>query len=376
MSWIEVSQSAIANNISELRKNMSPKTKFMGVVKANAYGHGALEIARLLKKQNVDFLGVSSAKEALELREIGLPILILGYTKIEFLEKVVLFDFRQTVFDLNFANQLNKIAKSQNKIAKVHIKIDTGMSRLGFSYFPDLHEFKEKNQKIIKDILKISELPNLEIEGIFTHFSSSDTDKKYTQDQFNRFQDLISELEKLGLEIPIKHACNSSATILYPEMHMDMVRCGIAMYGHYNSETETKIVNLIPAMSLKTRIVNIFDVPAGTKISYCGTYETLNPTKIATIAIGYADGYPRGLSNIGRVMVNSQIANIIGNICMDQCMIDVTNVNNIAVEDPVLLFGTSNGKKIAVEDLAKKMSTISYEILCGINKRVIKTYCT
>ncbi|MEE1224838.1 MAG: alanine racemase, partial [Clostridia bacterium] len=255
-------------------------------------------------------------------------------------------------------------AQRQNKTAKIHIKIDTGMSRIGFL----------TDSKSIEDILSVAKLPNLEIEGIFTHFACSDCeDEAMTLNQYDKFMKVISELENHGLSIPIKHCCNSAAIIRFPHLHLDMVRAGIILYGMYPSDIDYEI-DLKPLMQLKTTVINIKNLNAGETISYGATYTVTKPTRVATIAVGYADGYSRLLSGKGRVLVNGQFANILGRICMDQCMIDVTNVNNINIGDEVILFGADENAELPIEELAANIGTINYELPCVINNRVPRCY--
>ena len=255
-------------------------------------------------------------------------------------------------------------AVKQGKTAKIHIKIDTGMSRIGFV----------PNEQSIDEIIFVSKLPNIEIEGIFTHFACSDADdESMTLNQYDKFIRVITELEKHGIEIPVKHCCNSAAIIKYPQMHLDMVRAGIILYGMYPSDIEYDI-DLKPLMNFKTSVINIKTMQPGETISYGATYTVEKPMKVATIAVGYADGYSRLLSNQGRVLVNGQFANILGRICMDQCMIDVTNVHNISIGDEVILFGADENENLPIEELAVKLGTINYELPCVINNRVPRCY--
>ena len=365
-TWCDVSLDNLKHNIEQIKSKLSDNVKLCGIVKANAYGHGVEEIAANLVEQGVDYLAVAFIDEAVELRLCGFeqPILILGNTPKDTAEQVVEYNVTASVYNKETAEILSAEAVKQNKIAKIHIKIDTGMSRIGF--LPD--------RCSVDEIVSVSKLPTIEIEGIFTHFACSDSDDKaMTLKQFDKFMNIVSELENLGIKIPIKHCCNSAAIINYPEMHLDMVRAGIILYGMYPSDIKYDI-DLKPLMNFKTSVINVKTLQAGETISYGATYIVEKAMKVATIAVGYADGYSRLLSNCGRVLVNGQFANIVGRICMDQCMIDVTNVHNISIGDEVILFGADENENLPIEELAVKLGTINYELPCIINNRVPRCY--
>ncbi len=365
-TWCDISLDNLQYNIQQIKGKLNDNVKLCGIVKANAYGHGVEEIASNLVQQGVDYLAVAFIDEAIELRNYGFdqPVLILGNTPADTAEQVVEYNITASVYNAETARVLSAEAVKQRKTAKIHIKVDTGMSRIGFVY----------NKQSIEEILLVSKLPNIEIEGIFTHFACSDMeDEAITIRQFDRFMDIVSQLEQQGLDIPIKHCCNSAAIIKYPYMHLDMVRAGIILYGMYPSDIEYDI-DLKPLMNFKTSVINIKTVQPGEAISYGATYTVKEEMKVATIAVGYADGYSRLLSNCGRVLVNGQFANILGRICMDQCMIDVTNVHNISIGDEVILFGADENENLPIEELAVKLGTINYEIPCVINNRVPRCY--
>lgn len=373
-AWAEISLDAIEHNIQAIRRHVGEQTRILGVVKADAYGHGYLEVAKTLLDSGADFLAVACLDEAVQLRLCGIaaPILILGHTANEYSSELVGRDIIPTCFNVELAQCVSRSAVKQNKTAKIHIKLDTGMSRVGFRYTED----EAINQQTIETILEIAELPNIEVEGIFTHFAvADDDDDDYTMLQFRRFKEACCRLQERGLAIPIRHCCNSAALMRFPEMHMDMVRPGIIQYGLTPSDFVDKgILDLWPAMQLKARIVHLKEVEKGVTVSYGRKYKTPATTKIATIPIGYADGFSRLLSGQAEVIVKDQLCKIIGNICMDQCMIDVTDVNNISVGDDVILFGKGEHVEIPVESLAEKMGTINYEILCVIGKRIPRVY--
>ena len=365
-TWCDISLDNLEHNVNQIKSKLNNNTKLCAIVKANAYGHGVEDVASHLVKQGVDYFAVAFIDEAMELREYGFtqPILILGNTPKDTVEKVVEYNITAAVYDVETAKAISAEAQKQNKIAKVHIKVDTGMGRIGFV----------SNEQSIGEILDVSKLPNIEIEGIFTHFAcSDDADEEMTLRQFDKFMYVVQELENNGVVIPVKHCCNSAAIIKYPDMHLDMVRAGVILYGMYPSDIDYDI-DLKPLMSFKSTVINVKTMQPGDTISYGATYKVEKPIKVATVAVGYADGYSRLLSNKGRVLVNGCFANILGRICMDQCMIDVTNVHNISIGDEVILFGADKNENLPVEELAVKLGTINYEIPCVINNRVPRCY--
>jgi len=369
-TWCEVSLDALTHNLDEFKSILKPQTRIMAVVKADAYGHGAYEVARTLLDNGVCYLAVAFIDEAIQLRENGIkvPILVLGYTPSEYAGTLIDLDIIPTIYNFSSAKAVSNAAQRRNKVAKIHVKIDTGMTRIGYPYNDIV------NTETIDAILDLVRLPNVEIEGIYTHFATADEDDdSFTQKQFSRFMQAVEQIERKNLIIPIKHACNSAATMRFPNMHLDMVRIGISLYGLYPSNIKYNL-NLIPAMQLKTTISHVKDVEIGETISYGATFETTRKSRIATIPIGYADGYSRILSNNANVIVHGQFAPIVGKICMDQCMIDVTDVNNINIEDEVILFGAEGTKKIPIEELAQTIGTINYELLCVIGKRIPRCY--
>lgn len=359
---------AIAHNMREIRKITNPSSQIMAVVKADAYGHGFLEVTRTLLENGADRLAVAVLQEGKQLRSRGVtvPILILGASGNDSIEDLINFDITPSVFTYEFAKALSYEAERKEKVTKIHIKIDTGMSRIGYLAGDD-------NEEIADEIIKISRLPYIEIEGIFSHFAASDEyDASYTHLQFDRFTDVCRRLENKGLNIPIKHICNSAGIMMYPEMHLDMVRPGVILYGMYPSdEVDKSRLDLIPAMTLKSTITHVKEVEAGRGVSYGREYITNGVTKIATVPIGYADGYLRRLAKEGKMIVNGVKAPIIGRICMDQCMIDVTNVNNTDRGDEVIIFGREG---VTIDDLAKWLDTINYEVACVIGKRIPRIY--
>ena len=357
----------IRYNVSELKKKVDPASKVMFVIKADGYGHGAVRIMQYLG-DSVDAYGVAVINEAVALRENGCGklILILGYTPKSCLKHVVKYDISQTVTDYETASLLSEEAVRQGVNVRIHIKLDTGMGRIGF--LPG-----DESVKIIK---KISELPNIIMEGCFTHFSKADEkDLAYTEKQYDTYIDMIERLEAAGVTFHIKHACNSAAVIQFPKANLDMVRLGIASYGLYPSEDIDKsAIELKPAMEWKTIISYVKTVQPGTKISYGGTYTADSVRRIATVPVGYADGYPRALSNRGRVIVNGMSAPIVGRVCMDQFMIDVTDIPDVEVEDSVTLVGRDGDELISVEEIAAYGDSLNYEVICDVGKRVPREY--
>lgn len=369
-SWAEINLDAVKNNMLEVRRITNPHAKILATVKANGYGNGSYMMAETFLENGADMLAVATLDEGIELREKGIdaPVLIFGTCMEDMLEELVNYDITPNIYSYDRAKKLSEIAVKKNKTVKIHIKLDTGMGRIGYV-------IGEENTDAVNEILNISKLKNIEIEGIFSHFSTSDeTDREYTKLQFKRFMSVCEELRERGLRIPLRHICNSAGVMMYPEMHLDMVRPGIILYGLYPSdEVDKSVINLIPVMTLKSRITNIKEIGPDRGISYGKEYITTEPkTKIATVAIGYADGYLRGMANGGRVVVKNNVTvPITGRICMDQCMIDVTNVHNISIGDEVILIGQSG---FTMDDAAKCLNTINYEVSCGISRRIPRIY--
>ncbi|MEZ0536249.1 alanine racemase [Caldicellulosiruptoraceae bacterium PP1] len=365
--WAEVNLDNLQYNIKNIRQKVNKNTEIMAVVKADAYGHGVLQISKILTKNGINMLAVAIIDEALQLRHFNIDnnILILGFTPFEFSKEIVENDLSQTVFTYKQAEHLSKVAVILNKKAKIHIKVDTGMGRIGFLC----------NQKSINEIEKISKLPNIELEGIFSHFSSADEKDadNFTQTQFEKFINFVRELEKKGVYFKYKHISNSAATLRFPQYHLDIVRPGLILYGLYPSDLDYNI-NLKPVMSLKAKIINVKSVPEGFPISYNRKFITKRKSIIATIPVGYADGYTRIGSSSRNVLVKGEYAPIIGNICMDQCMIDVTDIKNVNIGDEVVLIGQQGNNVITADEIAKGIGTINYEVICSISKRIPRVY--
>ncbi len=366
--WAEINLDNLAHNIREIRKLVPKETLVTAVVKADGYGHGAVEIAGTLLQNGADRLAVSTLSEAVELRRVvnDVPILILGYTPDSCAEEVIKNNIIQTLYSVEQAKSFSKAAQRLGKEAIIHIKIDTGMSRLGF----------QPNKETVETIKQIVHLPNIKVEGLFTHFAVADEiDKPFTKLQYEKFIKLSGILEKEGIHIPIKHASNSAGIIDFPEMHLDMVRAGIIVYGIYPSPKIYKeSLDLKPALSLRVRITHVKEVEAGTGISYGLKYVTKRKSKIATLPIGYADGFTRMLSGKGEALIKGHKVPIVGSICMDQCMIDVTGIENVKRDDEVILIGSDGVHTISAEDIAEKIGTISYEVICMVGRRVPRVY--
>lgn len=363
----EINLDNIAKNMQNIRKHINKDVNIMAVVKADGYGHGALEVAKTALYNGASWLGVAIIDEAIELRENNIlePILILGYTIDSKLTQVVKYGITQTIFSYDMAKKLSDEAKKLNKSVDIHIKIDTGMSRLGFL----------PTEQSIETILEIKNLPFINVTGIYTHFATSDAkDKSFTNLQFERYISFVNKLEQRGLKNLIRHTANSGAIVDIKEYSLDMVRAGLILYGMYPSEEVCKNIDIKPAMSIKTHIAFIKELDEDISVSYCRTYFTNKKTKIATLPIGYADGYARILSNKARVLVNGQYAKIIGNICMDQMMIDITHIENVKSGDIVVIMGEDKGNEITAEEIAKLQNTINYEVVCSIGKRVPRVY--
>lgn len=365
--FAEINLDHFRNNFCEVKRSTKGK-KTIGIIKADGYGHGAVELAQILNEENADYFGVAVISEAIELRRAGFenPILILGYTPPFFIKELVKYNITQTVFDLDTAKAISSEAQRQNKIAKVHIKIDTGMGRIG--YLPGL--------SAIKEILEICGMKNLVAEGIFSHFSNPDAkDKSFAYAQMQKYVTIIEELKTIGVEFELKHIANSAAIIDLPETYFNCVRPGIMLYGYYPSnEVDVTAVQLKPVMSLKANIVHIKELQSGTPISYGCTFITKRRSRIATLPFGYADGFSRLYYGKASVIAGNQLAPVVGRICMDQCMIDITDCDSINTGDEVIVMGESNGININADYHANLLGTISYEILCMVSRRVPRIY--
>jgi len=369
--WAEVDLSAITHNIAELSRVSRP-ARLMAVVKANAYGHGAVRIARQSLAAGAQSLGVARIDEAIRLREAGLeaPILIFGYTPPALADILLDQELTTMVASLESAQALSEAAVSRGAKVRVHLKVDTGMGRLG------LVAGDARPEDAMAAALEIVRLPGLVPEGIFTHFATADSaDKTYAREQFERFLALLDRLRGEGVEFPVRHAANSAAIIDLPETHLDLVRAGIALYGLAPSaEVDLQRVDLRPALTLKARIVHLKQVPAGFKVSYGTTYTAPQPTVIATVPLGYADGYSRRLSSRGSMLVGSQRAPIAGRVCMDMTMLDVGGIRGVAVGDEVVAFGRQGTASLTADEIAETTGTLNYEVVARLTARVPRRY--
>jgi alanine racemase len=354
--------SAVGHNISEIRKKIGVKRRLMAVVKADGYGHGSLKVSTAALKNGADCLGVAFPEEALPLREAGIdvPIAVLGLIRPEESNKVADLALEQTICSMDLAEALDHAARNAGIKINVHVKVDTGMGRIGV--LPgDALEF----------VRKVSRLENLRVKGIFSHFACSDEeDSAFTEHQINIFERVTREIESSGVHIPQKHMANSGGVLAYPASYYDMVRPGIMIYGLYPSAEVPRSVNLIPAMSLKSRVTQLKKVPPKTPVSYGRTYYTRRNTVVATIPIGYADGYNRRLSNKAYANIGGKKASLIGRVCMDMSMFDVSEFKNIREGDEAILFGSSP----TIDEIAASLGTINYEIVCAVGKRVPRVY--
>lgn len=364
--WTEVDLSAIRKNVAVMRSFIEPTTLFMAVVKADAYGHGIEEVSRVVLESGADRLGVALVEEGVRLRRVGIeaPIQVLHEVPFSAAELVVDHNLIPTVCSWELVKELSRRAQERDKVVKVHVKVDTGMSRLGLS--------PEETPAFLE---RLGALKNLEVEGIFTHFALADQpEDDYTMEQFGKFENLLSELEGRRLRILLRHAANSAATIFFPKTHLDMVRIGITLYGlHPSSATKGK-VSLIPALEWKTRISAMRSLAPGEGVSYGLTYRASRDTRIATLPLGYGDGYTRLFSNRSDVLVLGRRAPVVGNVCMDQCMVDIGDIPDARVGTEVVLLGRQDGEEIPADELAEILGTINYEIVCMISERVPRVY--
>jgi alanine racemase len=381
LAWTEIDLAAIAHNVRELRRITRPNASLLVAVKANAYGHGAVQVAREALNSGADALGVARLEEAIALRDAGLtaPILIFGYTPPKYASELVAYDLAQAVYGLETAHAMSQQLRHGEDRVNVHLKIDTGMGRLGLlpQYRQPLdHPGLNIDAGAVETVQRIIDLPRINVVGLMTHFAKADAaDKTYTQTQLGVLQAFNAQLRQHGIHIPIQHAANSGAIIDLPETHLDMVRAGIAVYGLPPSdEINCHNVHLQPAMALKSRIVHLKRVPAGFKISYGCTYTTERPTVIATVAIGYADGLSRGLSSRGAMLVRGRRVPIVGRVCMDLTMLDVGSIADIALEDEVVVFGSQSGATLSADELAAMLNTINYEVVATITARVPRRF--
>lgn len=366
-AWAEIDLNCIKHNINAIREKVG-NTEIIGVVKADGYGHGAIEVSRVLLENGVSSLSVATISEAIELRDAGFtcPIIMLGLTPWMYHSEIIAYDITPVLASYMDTRVLSTLAVEAKKTVEILLAVETGMGRIGFM----------PSKGSITEITGISKLPNIKIKGVFSHFATADeADKTYANWQLENFKNFYSSLEEAGVHIGFRTHANSAAIMEMPDAYFDAVRPGIILYGCYPSDqVDRSLLDIKPAMSLKANIVYLKRVPAGYSISYGRKFVTGRESLIATLPIGYADGYPRFLSGKGRVIVNGQYAPVVGNICMDQCMIDVTDIPGVRKYDEVVLIGSQGDKTILADEIAEKTGTINYEIVCRIGKRVPRVY--
>jgi alanine racemase len=363
-TWVEIDLSALEYNLEKIKTLLNPGTAILATVKSDGYGHGLLEVSRKFSSLGTDFLGVASLEEALRLRKAGLetPILIMGAILPQQLEPVVDEEFRLCISERHLARALNSQASKKGKRARVHIKVDTGMGRLGIWH-----------EEALEFILEISKFGSLDIEGIFTHFPSAEDDINFTRYQIDCFNGLIRKLKRRGLDIPYKHAANSAGLIGYRQAHFNLVRPGLLLYGLSPVPGLSKL-RLKPAMSLKTKIVHLKSVPAGRSISYGRSFVTKKDSTIAVLPVGYSDGYSRLFSNKAQALLKGRRLPVVGRVCMDQTMLDASEVGDVNIGDEVVLLGQDGSQRITAQELAEIAGTISYEIVCSIGRGARRIY--
>ncbi len=378
-SWVEINKKVLQHNIEQFQKLIGDKIKLVAIVKANAYGHGLVEVAKIAVSSRVNWLGVDSIDEALKLRKAGIdaPILILGYTLLSKLKEVIKYDLRQVVYNKETIVELVKQATKQKKKIKIHLKVETGTLRQGLR--------KEELLELARFIKKHSQI---QIEGIYTHYANIEdtTDYGYAQLQLKRFKQAVDLLEKNGIKVPIKHTACSAAIILFPETYFNMVRLGISMYGLWSSKEtfvsareKNRQINLEPVLTWKTRIAQIKNIKAGDPVGYELTERVSRDSKIAVLPVGYWDGYDRKLSGIGNVLIKGKRCKLLGRVCMNMVVVDITDVVNVKLEDEVVILGKLGKEEITVEEIAQKIGTINYEVVTKINPlipRIIVDYET
>lgn len=375
-TWAQIHLDRMAHNIAQIKKRLRPGCKLLSVVKADGYGHGDEFTARLMESCGVDWFGVSNIEEGLSLRQLGVkkPILIFGTTPPSMAEQLSRQDITQALFSLEYAQALSAAAAAKGVQVRTHLKLDSGMGRIGFSCE------ESAVPGTVEQVGRAASLPGLEIEGAFTHFAVADELSPdavaYTRVQFDRFIRVCGQLEEQGISLPLKHCCNSAGMLQYPAYQLDMVRPGIIQYGLYPSEEIRRSVpiDLRPAMELKTVISQVKTIRPGDSVSYGRIYTASRETVIATVAIGYADGYHRQLSNNAHMLVHGKPAPVVGRVCMDQLMLDVTGIERVSEGDVVTVFGQDGGALLPVEEIARRVGTVNYEIVCNIGRRVPRAY--
>lgn len=365
--WASVDLAALSQNYRSIRRFLTPGCRYLAIVKADGYGHGAATVASLLQKEGADWFGVATMEEALKLRRQGIyrPILVLGYTDPAAAPILASNTITQTLFSEEYALQLAQEAARADCTVDCHVKIDTGMSRLGF---------EAENPGTVPLIENLAAESRLHLTGIFTHFAVADEDtevsREFTERQFTLFMQVCNRLQAAGVNVGLRHCCNSAGTLLHPDYHLDMCRIGLSQYGLDPDPCMKDLLQIRPAMSLYTVVSMVKEIPAGATVSYGRQYTAPSPRRIATVAIGYADGYPRALSNRAEMLLHGKRAPVVGRVCMDQLMLDVTDIPEARMGDIAVAAGCEGGESITFDDWARWAGTINYEVLCGISKRV------
>lgn len=372
-TWAQINLDAIDSNIIKIKSIIAPGTKLCATVKADCYGHGFEFTAQEMSEAGADWFAVSNLSEALQLRRVGIekPVLILGYTPPDKAKELVFNDISQAVYSLEYAKALSENAVKAGVAVNAHIKIDTGMSRIGFLYHDSVED-----AATVDEIAEVCRMDGINPEGIFTHFSSADCEdgELFTRLQYELFCTCTDILESMGIKFAIRHCSNSAAILQYPEMNFDMVRAGIILYGLYPSDSVVRRIRLMPVMELKSVISMVKEVPDGTPVSYGRTFTAKGTRTLATVPIGYADGYPRSVSNKMYMLVNGEKAPVSGNVCMDQTMLDVTGIPDVREGTQITVFGKDKNAFLSVDEIAAKAGTINYEVICNISRRVPRVY--
>ncbi len=365
-TWVEINLSALKHNLLAIRKRVGQQIKIMGIVKADAYGHGDYEVSKVLWNNGVEMLGIAIIEEGIQLRGKGIksPLLLFGGFFEEQIEDIIRHDLTPTLYDVKLAGLLSEKAVLLNKVVKVHVSVDTGMGSIGVRF-----------DRAIEFIRCIKDMKNLLVEGIYTHCSSSDEkEKEFTNLQIKRFKDVLTMLDTFKISIPFKHMANSGIIINYSDAYFNMVRPGLLLYGLYSSEDLSRDIGVMPVMSFETKVIHIKEMEPGDVVGYGRTYHVTKSMRVATLPVGYGDGYNHRLSNQGNVIIRGKKAPIIGRVCMDLCFVDVTDITNISVGDEVILYGTQGKETIRIESVAKQLNTIPYEVTCSVSKRVPRIY--
>ncbi|GAN32385.1 MAG: alanine racemase [Candidatus Brocadia sp. AMX2] len=365
-AWVEIDLNALSHNVSAIKKMVGPQVKIMGIVKADAYGHGDYEVSRVLLNHGVEMLGIAILEEGIQLRNKGIeaPLFLLGGIFEDQIDAVIQYNLIPAVYDLKLAEALSKRAHYYNRVINAHVYVDTGMGSIGVKY-----------DGAVEFIRSLQAMKNLFIGGIYTHCSCSDEKESvFTNLQIKRFKDVLAALGAIMADIPLKHMANSGAIIGHPDAYFTMVRPGLSLYGLYPSEEVSRNIGIRPVMSFKTRVIHIKDMKPGDVVGYSGTYRVTKPTRVATLPFGYDDGYNRLLSSKGKVIIRGTQASIIGRVCMDQCFVDVTNIKGVSVGDEVVVYGSQGQETISIESVAKQLNTIPYEVTCAVSKRVPRIY--